>query len=168
MADAVLVGLPGSGKTTTGRALAQLLGRDFVDTDDIFFERERVTVQDYLRTHDEADFRRRELDALTQAIASPGIVATGGGIVTTPDARRLLSEQLTVWLDCPDDVLVTRVATGDRPLLGTEPALRLSQLRQERAALYHEVSRFKVDASESLEQLVIRLLTIVENAQASS
>ena len=89
MADAVLVGLPGSGKTTTGRALAQLLGRDFVDTDDIFFERERATVQDYLRTHDEADFRRRELDALTQAIASPGIVAqrTADGLAGLPRRR---------------------------------------------------------------------------------
>jgi shikimate kinase len=168
MADAVLVGLPGSGKTTTGRALAQVLGRDFVDTDDVFFEREHVSVQDYLRAHDEADFRRREIEALTQALESPGIVATGGGIVTTPAARQLLGGELTVWLDCPNEVLVTRVATGDRPLLGSDPATHLSRLREEREALYREVSRFKVDSSESLEQLVLRLLNIVENAQTSS
>jgi len=168
MADAVLVGLPGSGKTTAGRALAQVLGRDFIDTDDVFFEREHVSVQDYLRSHDEVHFRSREIEALTEALASPGIVATGGGIVTTPVARELLRGELTLWLDCPDDVLVARIASGDRPLLGAEPAPRLATLRGEREALYREVSRVKVDSSEPLEQLVIRLLAIVENAQATS
>jgi len=87
VADAVLVGLPGSGKSTAGRALAHAMGRDFVDTDEVFLAREHLSVQDYLRTHDEADFRRHEIDALTQSLTSPGVVATGGGIVTTQAAQ---------------------------------------------------------------------------------
>lgn len=168
MADAVLVGLPGSGKTTTGRALAHAMGLDFVDTDDVFFEREHVSVQDFLRSHDESEFRSREVEALVEALDSSAIVATGGGIVTTPAARHLLSSELTIWLDCPDEVLVARVSTGDRPLLGADPAARVTTLRDEREAFYREVSRFAVDSSEPLEQLVRRLLGIVERAQASS
>ena len=168
MAVAVLVGLPGSGKTTTGRALARALGRDFVDVDDVFFEREGVTVQDFLREHGEAAFRQREVEALVQALEVPAIVATGGGVVTTPSARRLLGGELTLWLDCPDEVLVSRVATGDRPLLGADPAARLSRLREERESFYRDVSRFNVDSSQSLEQLVRGLVDIVEKAQASS
>jgi shikimate kinase len=168
VADVVLVGLPGSGKTTTGRALASTLERAFVDADDAFFDREHVSVQDYLRAHGESAFREREVQALAQALSGASIVATGGGVVTTLAARQLLRHELTVWLDCPDEILVTRVLDGDRPLLDDDPAQRLSELRRQRDSLYAEVSRFKVDSSGPLDQLVLQLRDIVENAQASS
>ena len=168
MALVVLVGLPGSGKTTTGRALAQTLGRAFVDTDEVFYEREHVSVQDYLRSHDEAAFRERELAALSQALTTSSVVSTGGGTVTTPAARRVLAAELTVWLDCPDEVLVSRVGQGDRPLLEGDPAQRIVQLRAQRDPFYLEVSRFRVDSSRPLDQLVMQLANIVETAQANS
>jgi shikimate kinase len=168
VADVVLVGLPGSGKTTTGRALAQTLGRAFIDTDDVFFEREHVSVQDYLRAHDEGTFREHEFAALRYALSHDGVVATGGGVVSTEGARRLLSSELTVWLDCPDDVLVARVLDGDRPLLAEEPAARLAEMRERRGGLYAEVSRFRVDSNRPIDQLLGELLSIVESAQAPS
>jgi shikimate kinase len=164
----VLVGLPGSGKTTTGRALAQILGRSFVDTDDVFFEREHVRVQDFLRSHDEAQFRERELLALSQALATADVVSTGGGVVTTAAARELLGQELTVWLDCSDEVLMTRVIGGDRPLLGDDPEERLVELRAQRDAHYLEVSRFRVDSSRPMDQLITQLASIVESTQATS
>jgi shikimate kinase len=168
VADVVLVGLPGSGKTTTGRALALTLGRAFMDTDDVFFDREHVSVQDYLRAHDEETFRERELAALRHALSRNGVVATGGGVVSTAHARRLLSSELTVWLDCPDDILVARILDGDRPLLGDEPAARMAELRERRDALYADVSRFRIDSSRPIDQLLVELLDIVESAQAPS
>ncbi len=167
MADVVLVGLPGSGKTTTARALAARLERPFVDTDDVFFERENVTVQEYLRGHDENEFRQRELGALTWALALGGVVATGGGIVATAASRRLLSGQLTVWLDSPDEVLVSRVRDGDRPLLGDDPGARLVELRARRDALYAEVSRCRVDSSGPLEEVLEQIVRIVASVRTS-
>jgi shikimate kinase len=164
----VLVGLPGSGKTTTGRALAQTLGRGFVDTDEVFFDREQMSVQDYLRSHGEAQFRERELLVLSQALGTTGVVSTGAGAVTTAPARRLLGKELTVWLECPDEVLVARVLEGDRPLLGDDPAVRLRELRAQRDALYLEVSRFRVNSSQPMDRLIMQLASIVETTQASS
>ena len=168
MALVVLVGLPGAGKTTTGRALARTMGRRFVDTDDIFFEREHVSVQEYLRTQGEASFRERELAALNQSLSTSSVVSTGGGMVTTAAARGLLAQELTVWLDCSDEVLLTRVLEGDRPLLGDVPEDGLRELRARRDALYLEVSRYRVDASRPVDELVTQLVDIVESAQATS
>ncbi len=164
MALVVLVGLPGSGKTTVGRSLATVLERTFVDTDDLFAEREGVSVQDYLRSHSEESFRERELLALRAALNSHDVVATGGGVVITPEARQLLSEEMTVWLDCPDEELRSRVRAGDRPLLGDDPAARLSELRAQREALYAAVARVRVDARGPFEEVVTRLRTVVESA----
>ncbi len=162
----VLVGLPGSGKTTAGRALAAALGRDFVDTDEVFARREHVSVQDYLREHSEASFRERELAALAEALSGAGVVATGGGVVTTVDARRLLGDELTVWLDCSDDELAARVIGGDRPLLDADPLTRLRELRAARGAFYAEVARHRVDSSAQVAALVARLRDLVDAAAA--
>lgn len=166
MALVVLVGLPGSGKTTAGRALAQAVGTAFVDTDAVFLDLEGVSVQDFLRAHDESEFRERELLALHHALSSSAVVATGGGVVTTETARRLLEHELTVWLDCPDAVLVTRVSDGDRPLLGEDPSSRLIELRERRDPWYDEVSRIRVDSSQPLDQLVTQLLDVVAKDRA--
>lgn len=167
MTHVVLVGLPGSGKTTVGRALAHALSGTFVDVDDVFWQREGVSVQEFLRTHDESDFRRRELRALRQALQGPAVVATGGGTVTIAAARAMLATEFTVWLDCPDEVLTNRVRDGDRPLLGEDPATRLAELRAKRQSLYEEVSAFRVDAGRPVDAVVDELLIILETPRTS-
>lgn len=157
MAAVVLVGLPATGKTTTGRALAAATGLSFVDTDDLFFEMVGVRVPEYLRGHDEADFRAREVGVLAAALRDYDVVATGGGVVCTPAGRALLAAEATWWLDCPDEVIVARAVAGDRPLLGADPEGRLRELRAQREEYYREVSRERLDAAQATESLVERL-----------
>ncbi|MBW4030089.1 MAG: shikimate kinase [Acidobacteria bacterium] len=164
----VLVGLPGTGKTTVGRALARALRQDFCDTDDVFAEREGESVQDFLRRQGEPLFRERELGALTSALARAKVVATGGGIVTTPGAREVLEKEFTVWLTCPDEEILRRVAEGDRPLLGGEPEQRLSQLRGERETWYRGVSQLRVDADRRVEDIVDELVGAVAHDRGDS
>jgi shikimate kinase len=94
-----------------------------------------------------AAFRGAELDALRLALGGDGVVSTGGGVVTTSAARELLQVSVTFWLDCDDAMLSARLGDVDRPLIGADAHAALAQLRRERATLYAEVARARIDAS---------------------
>jgi shikimate kinase len=159
----VLVGLPGVGKTSVAKEIAARWHCEALDTDEVFLAHVGVTPAAFLRTNDEPSFRLREVDALATALNSNGIVATGGGVVCTSRGRDLLGREVTVWLDCDDDVLMARLGNVDRPLLGDDPAARLAQLRTERTAWYEEVSRVRVEASAPLAEVA---LSVIDEAKA--
>ncbi len=114
MKNVVLIGMPGSGKSTTGAALAKLLGREFYDTDALAAEKAGKSIPDMINQDGEAAFRRLETEVLAQVSKKCGVViATGGGIVKTPENRRLIRQNsFCVFLDRPPEELETR----DRPL----------------------------------------------------
>ena len=149
MARVVLVGLPGTGKSTLGRRVAALLGCDFVDTDHLIRQTTGQSSADLLRAKGEEYFREQEFNSLRRALDSDGVVATGGGVVSTPEARKLLKSAPTVWLDSSDQQLERRVRYGDRPLLGTNPRKQLAVLRAQRTSWYEEVARVKVMSNGS-------------------
>jgi shikimate kinase len=145
-----LVGLMGSGKSSVGRVLADQLDRVLIDTDELV---ERVTgesISELFRSRGEAAFRRYELDSLGRALArsTPSVIATGGGVVTTPKARRMLARDATVvWLRARPESLLERLR-GDatRPLLGDrDPLTVLRELHEHRSPLYAEVADLVVD-----------------------
>ena len=159
----VLVGLMGAGKSTVGRALADRLGRPFVDVDAEVEARAGRTVAELFAEEGEAAFRAREAEAVADALGSPApaVVATGGGAVLCPRTRHALDGQATVWLRAAPEVLAGRVGSGgDRPLLaGEDPAARLARLAEERDPLYHDVAGIVVDVGGlSVEEVVDRVL----------
>ncbi len=158
MARLVLVGLPGVGKSTVARALAARWACDWCDTDDLVAVRAGVTVGELLRTRGEAALRDVERDVLREALASESVVATGGGVVSRPAARTLLRGEPTIWLDCADEVALSRVSGGDRPLLGVDPRGALGELRARRETWYREVSRARVDTADGLDEVVAAVI----------
>jgi shikimate kinase len=157
VARLVLVGLPGVGKTTVARLLAATWQCEAVDTDDLLSVAVGCPAPQFLRREGVAAFRQAELHALREALQGDVVVATGGGVVTTPEARMILLEEVTLWLDCDDATLVPRLGGVERPLLGEDPVASLRQLRSEREVFYQEVARARVDASGDLGDVTARV-----------
>jgi shikimate kinase len=162
-ARVVLVGLPGVGKSTIGRALAAVLGVEFADVDDLIVARAGESCASLLRTRGEAAFRAVEASALAAALADQdaGVVATGGGAVETASSRALLADaRFVVQLFAPPEVVLARLADGDRPLLEAPSIERLTSLIERRADYYGEVADAVIDASAPVDDVVAAILAI--------
>lgn len=161
----VLVGLSGSGKSTVGRALAERLGRLFVDSDDLIVARAGKPIPQVFEEQGEPAFRALERGAVADAVSRPAaVIATGGGAPIDPDNRRALWDgNLVVWLDAPIETLTRRVGrTGaGRPLLSGDAATRLQELRTAREPLYAtahlRIDTAVLDVPKAVEAILQRL-----------
>jgi shikimate kinase len=147
----LLVGMMGSGKTTVGRAVAELLGWRYLDND----EQLRVVTGADTRTvqerRGEAALRRAESAALSVALteAGPLVAGVAAGVVMDPlDRARLHAGGFVVWLRADLATLVRRIAGTDRPWLGSDPAGALRRLYAGRADLYAAVAHLVVDVAD--------------------
>ena len=146
----VLVGAPGAGKSTVGRRVAEQLGVAFVDTDLLIEASSAMSVSDIFVTLGEPEFRRREEEAVAEALLTQrGVVALGGGAVLSAATRSRLSKHRVVWLRVSMSEAATRVGMNTaRPLLLGNVRTKLSSLLDERTPLYDEVSSAVVDTSD--------------------
>lgn len=137
----VLVGLPGSGKSTVAPLLARRLGREVVDTDAEVERRLHMSPQRVFEELGETRFRAEERAVIEKALDSPQplVIAAGGGLVAQPGAVDLLRTQATVvFLDAADGELLSHLGpeVADRPLLAAAPASALHHLRVARTAAH--------------------------------
>ena len=118
----VLVGMPGSGKTSIGRAVAESLGRSFVDTDELVSKRAGLSISDIFAKYGEAYFRKLESEVVSEAGKEKGLViATGGGAVMSRDNRDALRQNGRVYhITRPLEAL----STDGRPLSSSLGAVR--------------------------------------------
>lgn len=143
----------GSGKTTTGMAVADALGRPLIDSDEQVEARTGRTVREIFESDGEPAYRVLEREALQAALDAdePAVIAAAGGVVLDPENRRALKAAGTVvWLRARPEVLLGRVDNGQdhRPLLAEDPAGTLARLDQERRSLYAEVADHIVDVDD--------------------
>lgn len=137
----VLVGPPAAGKTTVGRLLAERLGVDFVDSDDLVVERAGKPVSEIFVDEGEDAFRALEADAVVEALGRDGVLALGGGAVLSAATRSRLAGRPVVFLAAGVPTSATRVGLNrDRPLLLGNPRQMLRSLLDARLPLYEEVA----------------------------
>ena len=137
-----LVGMMGSGKTSTGRPLAEQLGYGFVDADAVIEQAAGCSIPEIFERDGEAGFRALEsqvLNAISQRHSL--VVATGGGVVTQQENWGLLHSGIVIWLDVVPGQLMQRLNADStvRPLLQTDdPDAALNALLNQRRPLYAE------------------------------
>jgi shikimate kinase len=165
-AHIVLVGLPGVGKTTTGRELAAALGLDFVDLDELVVGRTGKTIAQIFAAGGEPAFRAAEREA-TAEIAGwprPVVLAAGGGWTTDPATVALLRPPARlIYLRTSAERLAERLDPSDRsrPMLADNPMALLPRLYMERRQGY-ESADWAVDVEnldpQQLTKTILRLV----------
>lgn len=157
-----LVGLMGAGKTTIGRQLARRLGRRFYDSDHEIVARTGVPIPTIFEIEGEEGFRRRESLAIAELTSGTDIVlATGGGVVLSPENRKRLHDTgWVVYLNVPPLMLFERTRHDrNRPLLRVEnPLGKLEELHALRDPLYRETAHLVVDGSHLVASGVVHHL----------
>jgi shikimate kinase len=160
----ILVGLPGVGKTTIGRAAARQLSRKFIDFDEEIEKRSGMNIREIFRLKGEDHFRALEF-ALTKELSSSGgmVLSPGGGWITQPGSVELLrSAGRIIYLRASPEAVAKRLKRVEtRPLLaGRDPVVALRELYARRRALY-ETADVVLDTERlARQQLITKLVEL--------
>lgn len=158
---AVLIGLPGSGKSTIGRRLAKALNCPLLDTDAAIEERTGRSIAEIFATDGEPGFRRIEQDVVCAALREhDGILSLGGGAITTPAVRQALSGHTVVYLEISAAEGIRRTSGSTaRPLLaGPDRAEKYRELMSQRAPLYRRVATIRINTNRRNPGAVVRYI----------
>jgi shikimate kinase len=158
-AQIVLIGAPGSGKSTVGALLAERLEVTFRDADAVIVERAGKSISEIFTDDGEAAFRALEEQITAELLVLPGVLSLGGGAVLSAVTRAALHGHRVVWLRVGLTQSVKRVGLDTaRPLLLGNVRGRLLKLLNERAPLYAEVATDVVDTDEVTPAQVVEMI----------
>jgi shikimate kinase len=158
MATIVLVGMPGSGKSTVGRQLARRLNWPFADSDSEIERQLGCSIRSHFEQHGEASFRDIEQQVIERLLSrDPHVVATGGGaVLREANRQRMQAQGQVVYLRSTPEELIRRLRYDtNRPLLQVgDPMRKLRELFRERDPLYREASRFVIETGRPSVKLL--------------
>ena len=157
MENIILIGMPGCGKSTIGKALAERLGKEFVDADAELEKREGRPIARIIPEDGEEHFRNLETKTLEHLGKLSGLViATGGGCVTRENNWPLLRQNGRIfWLQRD----IRLLPTDGRPLSQTN---KLEDMYAKREPLYGQLADYVIENNGSESQTIDRILTILE------
>jgi shikimate kinase / 3-dehydroquinate synthase len=153
---AVIIGMPGAGKTRVGRLAAQMLGVGFKDVDVEFEAQVGMKIPEYFERYGEAAFRDLEARIIARCMDSfDGLLALGGGAPMTPSTQEVLAEYVQcggklVYLEAdPAEARVRAAHGGHRPMLSGDADTRWNQLFQQRDPVFRRIANLSVSTHGS-------------------
>jgi shikimate kinase len=152
----ILIGPPGSGKSTVGPLLAALLGVEFAETDSLIVQRAGKPVADIFIDDGEDAFRDLERSVAAEAVTGhPGVLALGSGSILSRGTRGLLAGQRVVYLETGFPAVARRSGLdGPHPPIPGNPRGRLRQFLEERRPLYADLAWLTVTTDDREPQQV--------------
>ncbi len=144
----VLIGMPGCGKSTIGKRIAEKLGKEFIDSDEEIVKKMGISIPEIFETQGETAFRKIESEVIAEISSKQNaVIATGGGAVLNSRNIELLKlNGKVIFINRPLELLV---GTKDRPLSQNREMLR--QRYEERFDIYTSSADFIIDADNDLE-----------------
>ena len=160
----VLIGMPGSGKSTVGKILSRMLCMPLADTDALVEQAAGKTIPALFAQEGEAAFRDRETAAARQAAALDNtVIATGGGIVLRPENMEALAATGLVFFRDRDLEDILGEDHMGRPLVGRDPE-KLRIIYTQRIELYRKYAQYIISNTKTAEEAAARIAALYREA----
>lgn len=160
----VLIGMPGSGKSTVGKILSRMLCMPLADTDALVEQAAGKTIPALFAQEGEAAFRDRETAAARQAAALDNtVIATGGGIVLRPENMEALAATGMIFFRDRDLEDILGEDHMGRPLVGRDPE-KLRILYTQRIELYRKYAQYVISNTKTAEEAAARIAALYREA----
>ncbi|MBE7011586.1 MAG: hypothetical protein E7415_02815 [Ruminococcaceae bacterium] len=154
MSNIILVGMPGCGKSTLGKKIAELTGKEFLDTDEEIVKAADMTIPEIFEKHGEAFFRQTESEIARKVGCLSGkVIATGGGIVLNKDNLYPLKQNGTIYYITRD---ISRLETAGRPLSKDLDTLKSIEIF--RKPMYEKFADEIIDNNDNIETTVSKII----------
>ncbi len=162
MENIILVGMPGCGKSTIGKLLAEKLEYEFCDLDDYIIEKENMSIEEMFEKGEEY-FRDIESEAVRDACSfERTVISTGGGVVTREENIKNLKENgFIIFLDRPIENIIADVETDSRPLL-KDGIDKLYDLLEDRYEIYRSACNIDIINDSDVTDLVDRIVRLLK------
>lgn len=147
-----LIGPMGCGKSSIGKALALMMEKPFVDMDELIVQQAGMSIPDIFAKEQEAGFRRRETEVVKLSLKYEAVIATGGGVVVTPENLPILAQNGTVvYLRADVDTQYQRTRKdNNRPMIyADDRRKRLQEIFDFRDPLYKSIADITVDSGKN-------------------
>lgn len=170
MKNIVLIGMPGSGKSTVGVILAKELGYKFIDTDILICERENTTLQNIINTQGVPQLLKIEGIVGEELKTSKTVIATGGSMVFSPKAmENLKKDSICVFIDVPLPEIKRRVRNIDTRGIAMEKGETLDTLYDKRMPKYREYADITVSVNQRgrIENVVTKIIEKIKEKDCS-
>ncbi len=156
-----MIGMPGSGKSTIGRALSDYLKFDFYDTDEQIEIKCQSNIKDIFKKEGEEHFRELERSIFKKLILKRKIViSTGGGIILKN--KDLLKQTFNIYLKCNLETLIKRTSRNkNRPLLKDNVEKNIKILFNDRKEIYNATSDFTINATSNTQKTIKTILDYI-------